>query len=396
MALTFLDPYQASKILSGVIPANKVKRPNWLQSYFSNVSSTEKDTVNFDVEFTAKNTMGMFVLPESDVTPITLNEFGTKELRFSYAKEGLNSPDYEEINVRQLGQQFGTLDVMGNEAANLRSKLALSEQRFENLFELTATNILLYGGYQAASEKHPTIRYDFGRTVIKTSANLDAMDLVPSVNLTTTAVVAPWDANQSIMPVLSGTYSDGRKSWSNSNITAKTATPIKDLVKMYETAKFRAGTSVCLMSSDAYEGFNFDLITNYKDSSVTTLDVILRSQQDILPRVKDVQGLTYKRSFPLGNGELIDIYVYDGFYHTRTTGVATKYVPNGFVVLIPPADNGVKVYGRIKHPRANYAAMPRWINYWEEPKTGKREWEIHTNFLMGHTDIDSVVSWKVL
>jgi predicted RNA-binding protein with TRAM domain len=396
LTLTFLDPYQASKILSGVIPANKVKRPNWLQSYFSNVSSTEKDTVNFDVEFTAKNTMGMFVLPESDVTPITLNEFGTKELRFSYAKEGLNSPDYEEINVRQLGQQFGTLDVMGNEAANLRSKLALSEQRFENLFELTATNILLYGGYQAASEKHPTIRYDFGRTVIKTSANLDAMDLVPSVNLTTTAVTAPWDSTQSIMPVLTGTYSDGRKSWSNSNITAKTATPIKDLVKMYETAKFRAGTSVCLMSSDAYEGFNFDLITNYKDSSVTTLDVILRSQQDILPRVKDVQGLTYKRSFPLGNGELIDIYVYDAFYHTRTSGVATKYVPNGFVVLIPPADNGVKVYGRIKHPRANYAAMPRWINYWEEPKTGKREWEIHTNFLMGHTDIDSVVSWKVL
>jgi hypothetical protein len=396
MAAVFLDPYQASKILSGVIPANKVKRPNWLQSYFSNVSSTEKDTVNFDVEFTAKNTMGMFVLPESDVTPITLNEFGTKELRFSYAKEGLNSPDYEEINVRQLGQQFGTLDVMGNEAANLRSKLALSEQRFENLFELTATNILLYGGYQAASEKHPTIRYDFGRTVIRTSANLDALDLVPSVNLTTTAVTAPWDSTQSIMPVLTGTYSDGRKSWSNSNITAKTATPIKDLVKMYETAKFRAGTSVCLMSSDAYEAFNFDLITNYKDSSVTTLDVILRSQQDILPRVKDVQGLTYKRSFPLGNGELIDIYVYDGFYHTRNTGVATKYVPNGFVVLIPPADNGVKVYGRIKHPRANYAAMPRWINYWEEPKTGKREWEVHTNFLMGHTDIDSVVSWKVL
>lgn len=402
MALTFLDPYQASKILSGVIPANKVKRPNWLQSYFSNVSSTEKDTVNFDVEFTAKNTMGMFVLPESDVTPITLNEFGTKELRFSYAKEGLNSPDYEEINVRQLGQQFGTLDVMGNEAANLRSKLALSEQRFENLFELTATNILLYGGYQAASEKHPTIRYDFGRTVIKTSAGING-DLIPSINLTTTAVTAPWDSSQVIMPVIAtgndatGTsITSGSKAWSNSNITAKTATPIKDLVKMYETAKFRAGTSVCLMSSDAYEGFNFDLITNYKDSSVTTLDVILRSQQDILPRVKDVQGLTYKRSFPLGNGELIDIYVYDGFYHTRTTGAATKYVPNGFVVLIPPADNGVKVYGRIKHPRANYAAMPRWINYWEDIKTGKREWEIHTNFLMGHTDIDSVVSWKVL
>ena len=401
-ALTFLDPYQASKLLSGVIPANKVKRPNWLQTFFSNESTTEKDTVNFDYEFTAKNTMGMFVLPESDVTPITLNEFGTKELRFSYAKEGLNSPDYEEINVRQLGQQFGNLDVMGNEVANIRTKLALSEQRFENLFELAATNILIYGGYQAASEKHPTIRYDFGRKVIKLPADMNS-DLMPSVNLTSSAVVAPWDSAQTIMPVVAtgtdatgATYTSGAKAWTNSNITAKTATPVKDIVKMYETAKFRAGTSACLMSTDAYEAFNFDLITNYKDSSVTTLDVILRSQQDILPRVKDVQGLTYKRSYPLGNGELVDIYVYDGFYHTRSAGTITKYVPNGFVVMIPPAENGVKVYGRIKHPRANYQAMPRWINYWEEPKTGKREWEVHTNFLMGHTDIDSVVSWKVL
>jgi len=402
MAITFLDPYQASKLLSGVVPANKVKRPNWLQTFFSNQSTTEKDTVNFDYEFTAKNTMGMFVLPESDVTPITLNEFGTKELRFSYAKEGLNSPDYEEINVRQLGQQFGTLDVMGNEVANIRNKLALSEQRFENLFELTATQILIYGGYQAASEKHPSIRYDFGRRVIKLPADMNS-DLMPSVNLTATAVTAPWDSTQVIMPVVptgtdanGTTYTSGNKAWTTANIDAKTATPVKDLIKMYETAKFRAGTDSALMSADAYEAFNYDLTKNYSTTASLTTDLLLRTQLDLLPRIKDVQGLTFKRSFPLGNGELIDIYVYDGFYHTRSAGTATKYVPNGFVVLIPPAENGVKVYGRIKHPRANYQAMPRWINYWEEPKTGKREWEVHTNFLMGHTDIDSVVSWKVL
>jgi len=392
---TFLDPYQASKVLSGVIPANKVKRPNWLQTFFSNVSATEKDTVNFDYEFTAKNTMGMFVLPESDVTPITLNEFGTKELRFSYAKEGLNSPDYEEISVRQLGQAFGTVDVMANEAMNLRNKLALAEQRFENLFELTAANILLYAGYQAKSEKHPEIRYSFGRTVVTSSAGLDG-DLVPSVNLTTSAVTAPWDSSTTLMPVLTGSYSSGGRAWTSANITAKTATPVKDLVKMYETAKFRAGTEACLMSADAYEAFNLDLQTNYKDAATLTLDVVMRAQQDVLPRIKDVQGLTFKRSYPLGNGEMIDIYVYDGFYHDRITGTATKYVPNGWVILIPPSENGVKVYGRIKHPRANYGAMPRWINYWENTKTGKREWEVHSNFLMGHTDIDSVVSWKVV
>jgi hypothetical protein len=71
-------------------------------------------------------------------------------------------------------------------------------------------------------------------------------------------------------------------------------------------------------------------------------------------------------------------------------------MPDGWVMLLPPPATGVKVYGRIKHPLAEYAAMPRWINTWQNDKTGKREWEIHTSFMMLHTDIDSVVAWKVV
>jgi hypothetical protein len=373
----FLDPYQASKVLAGVIPANKVKRPNWLQTFFGNRATTEKDTINFDVEFGAKNTMGMFVSANADVTPIQLNDFGTKEFRFAYAKEGLNSPDYEEINVRQLGQAFGTVDVMANEAADLRAKLALAEQRFENLDELVARDILFYGAYTAQSEKHPKIYYNFGRTVITTETALNN-DLVPEVNLAT--LIANGGA--------------GKRAWGSTGGT-KSISPVADLIQMYETAKFRAGTAACLMSADAYVEFNKDLTTNYKDAATTTVDVLMRAQLDILPRIKDVQGLTFKRSYPVGNGESIDIYIYDGFYHTRDGGVATKYVPDGYVLLIPPPDNGIKVYARIQHPRAQYAAMPRWINFWENTKTGKREWEVHTAFMMGHTDIDSVVCWKV-
>lgn len=395
MALTFLDPYSASKILSGVIPANKTKRPNLFQTFFGPARTTEKDTVNFDVEFGAKNTMGMFVSPTADTTPIMLNNFGTKELRFSYAKEGLNSPDYEEINTRQLGQAFGNVDVVANELANIKAKLALAEQRFENLFELTASRIMLYAGYQAASEKHPTVRYDFGRTVATTEAAVND-DLVPSANLTATAVTAPWDATQSIMPVITWAGGGTPRAWTNANITAKTATPVKDFIKMIETAKFRAGVSAVVMSSDAYSAFNFDITTNYADSASLTTMVLLRAEREVLPRIKDVQGATFRRSYPLGNGELVDIFTYDGLYHDRITGTATKYMPAGFVVLIPPAENGIKVYGRIMHPKANYAAMPRWLNFWENPKTGKREWELHTQFIMGSTDIDSVVCWKVV
>lgn len=405
----FLSPYQLGKVLSGVIPANQVKRPLWLSKFFGRVDTSIYPTVNFDVEYITKNVMGTFVDSQADTQPIVLPDFGTQEMYFSYAKEGLNSPDYEEIIQRRIGQQFGTADVLGNEAWQLQQKLMYAEQRFENLHEKVSRDILFYSGYSTKTETHRDRKYDFNRTVASVYGDLIA-DLVPAANLTTAAIYKPWDQTNIYMPVIptSGSYTAGQKAWSTANIDAKTATPVADLVKMYETAKFRAGTEACLMSADAYTAFNYDVTKNYPDSASLITSVILRAERDVLPRIKDVQGLTYKRSWPLGNGELVDIYVYDGLYQTRESTYAddgstailanttVKYVPNGWVVLIPPADTGITIYGRIQHPRAQYAPLPRWLNYWENPKTGKKEWEYHTNFVKGHTEINSVVSWKVL
>ena len=102
------------------------------------------------------------------------------------------------------------------------------------------------------------------------------------------------------------------------------------------------------------------------------------------------------RAYPLDNGITINIYTYNAVYHDRVTGAETAYIGSGWVIAIPPANNGLKVYGRIMHPRANYAAMPRWVNYWMNEKTGVEEWEYHTNFLMAHKDINSIVAWKVI
>lgn len=379
MAVEFLSPYEAGKVLEGVLPANKTVRPNWLQTHFGQVRTSESRTINFDQEFSTKNTMGMFVAPHSDVTPITLENFGHKELTFGYAKEGLNSPDYEEISTRQLGQPLnGPIDVMANELADIRAKLAKAEQRFENLFEYIAAQILFYGSYSAVSEKHPLVAYDFGRTVVTTDAGYLAGN-VPSIDLTT----------------LVGNGGAGKRAWDSTGGTAA-PTPVKDVIKMASTAYIRAGVSVCLMSSDAYELFEDDITTNYATAANLTTAVLGRVELKILPMVEAYQSLNYRRTFPLGNGKFVDIYTYDAIYHDRTTGVATPYVPDGYVVMIPPSSYGAKVYGRIMHPRAQYAAMPRWMNVWEDNKTGKREWEIHTSFIMGHTDIDSVVSWKVM
>lgn len=377
MATEFLGPYESAKLLSGVIPANQTVRPNWLQTFFGTVRTSEERTVNFDVEFGTKNTMGMYVSPDIDPTPIMLPTSGHKELSFAYSKEGLNSPDYEEINTRALGRPFGQVDVVANEVENVRSKLAIAEQRFENLFELNAANIIFYGAHTAESEKHPKVYYNFGRTVVTTETALLA-GYVPEVDLTTI------NANGGV----------GKRAWDSTGGTVA-PTPYKDVITMAATALRRRGVAACVMASDAYELFEDDITTNYKTAADLSTAVAGRIELKILPIVDKYQDVNFRRTIQLGNGRFLDIYTYDAVYHARATGTETKYVPDGYVAMIPPSQYGIKVYGRIMHPRARYSAMPRWINFWENPKTGKREWETHTNYLMGHVDINSVVSWKV-
>jgi hypothetical protein len=266
---------------------------------------------------------------------------------------------------------------MANEVIDVREKLAKAEQRFENLHDLNAANIIFTGKHTAASEKHPTVLYDFGRSVKTADADYLA-GYAPELDLTT----------------LNGNGGVGKRAWGSSGGTAA-PTPVKDLIKMVKTANRRRGVSVVVMAEDAYELFEADINANYADAADLTIAVAMRVERIILPMVDEFQGLNYRRSFPVGMGRSVDIYTYDAVYHTRDTGAETAYVPAGYVACIPPKQYGVTVYGRIMHPRAKYSAMPRWINFWENPKSGKKEWETHMNYIMAPLDVDSIVCWKV-
>lgn len=372
----FLTPYQASKVLEGVIPANRIARPNFLQTFFGTTKLHDKETVNFDVEFQTKNTPAMYVAPNVDAPLVALQGFGTKEMRFAYVKEGLTSPDWEEINFRQLGQQFGTVDIWTNWLANIRKKLAITEANFENLFELNAANLLVYGTHTASSALHPTVKYDFARTVVTTDAGYLAGQ-VPAIDLTT----------------LNGNGGTGKRAW-NATGGTKAPTPVEDLKKAVETVQRRSYVTAVIISPDAYPYLEADINTNYKNAADLTYSVAQRVELKILPEVEKYQDLNYKRSLTLG-ATTVDIYTYGAVYHDRTTGVETKYIPDGYMLVLPARDLGVKIYGRIMHPDAQYAPMPRYINTWKDTKTGKQESEIHCNYLMGHQDIDSVVAWRV-
>ena len=378
----FMSPYGTQKILAGVIPANETVRPNWLQTFFGNVRTSNERTVNFDVEFATNNTMGMYVAPTADVVPVDLPDFGHKELHFAYAKEGLNSPDYDEINTRQLGQNFSSVNPAQNEIINIRTKLALAQQRFENLHELNAANLIFTGQHTAQSEKHSKVIYDLGRNKPATPAAAEISYMAggsPELDLTT----------------LVGNGGAGKRAWDATGGT-KPATPVKDLMKMVALAGRRRGVSAVIMSSGAYELLEADINANYAkaaDMQVKTSSVI---DLKVLPEVEKYQDLNFRRMMPLGNGPSTHIYTYDAVYHDRDTGVETAYVPAGYVACVPDPRYGIKVYGRIIHPKAKYKAMPRWLHSWENAKTGKKEWEFHMNYLMGHRDADSLVSWKVM
>ena len=401
MANEFLSPYGASKYLEGVIEALPKIRGTLLQdSVVPGFILRNANSVNLDEEFAVKNTTAMFASPKADVTPIQLGDFSTKELYFAYAKEGWDDNDpIETLEQRQLGDQFGQVNLQANKARRLVEKAAIAEQRFQNLFEKTLSHMVLYAGYEAFSEKHPKVRYDFGRNVTTTYAQLSSTtSLISSVNLTTSAVTAPWDSSTTVLPVVatSGGFTAGDKAWTRALVTAGKATPVNDLRRMYETsARWGATPAYYIMSDDAYDAFAFDVTTNYSKEADLSLRTAANNTLNIQSDVKNIDGLTQRTSWTFNNGATVPIFTYNAILNNRTTGAEEAIIGSGWVVGIPASSYGLKVYGRILHPKAGYYAMPRFINNWMDDKAGTNEYEMHTNFLVAHKKINALTSWKV-
>ena len=374
----FLTPYQAGKILDGVIPANQVVRPNWLQTWFPEKGMRYTETVNYDVEIARLHILAQNVLPTVDAPKVANRGYGHTELRFSYVKTGLASPDFEEINMRQMGEQFGQVDILANELKLVNLRLAEVAEQEENLIEYNAAQVIVYGKYEAVSERHPSVKYDFGRPIV-TDPTEYAAGYVPSTDLTT----------------LNFNGGVGKAAWDSTGGT-KPPTPYEDLQVMCQTVLRRSNIEAVVMSNDAWKLLEADIKTNYRDAATLTLDVMQRVQLRALPVTEKYQNLNLRRSLPLGNGQYVDIYTYSAIYHDRNTGAINYYYPqNGYVSILPSKDCGLIYYGRILHPRAGYEPMRRYLNRWQDDKSGKVEWESEFNYLLAPCDPLSFVTWKV-
>ena len=407
---SFQSPYGAGKKIEGYIKGNGQKRPLLFKRSFTNIDTTWHDTVNYDTEADTRNLMGQFVDPQVDTYRVQLPNFGTKELSFAYSKEMVGSPDYYEINQRMLGEQPGmvTLDrarLAAAVAQNMQKQFTLAYERFENLYELSRAEILVKGTFTTTlagqDGSHKKVAWDMGRTqyAFSTASTQTARDAnkaaifnerVPEVNLTTLKANTSTD--------VSGGMSWDSKDANNSNAAVTPAvavSPVKHVNRMLDIAFDRAGTEYIVMSDDAWSWYLYDLNTTYEKMMDTQFSrKVTGLQLDLYPKPEEIEGLTLQ-GFHLYGATQIPVYTYNGRYMDRITGDKTKYVPDGYVVCVPPSNYGCHRFGKIMHIGAMWAAQQFWINAWKGEKNKIESFEIHTNFVTYHEDINSVVSWKV-
>lgn len=405
---TFLTAYQTSKLLSGVVGFTKRPRPLALTQHIGSETTSLRETVNFDKEFDIKNVMGQFVAPTIRASGVQLPNFGTQELSFAYSKELVTTPDFSQISQRQMGQDFGTQqNLRANYEALLAKGAMFAEQRMENLEELITRDLLYYGKYTTnlagAGEKHPLVTYDFNRPVYDVTGTTQAVRDTNKAAVLRGEVIA--EVNLTSLKANTATDVAGGMSWDSKDSTNNNATvtpqvavdPIDHVRIMVRNARQRMGCARVYMSADAWSWYHKAFLSDkYKDLRDLTNAAQPKLDPMLLEKEREIEGLTHVGYVLEENGfSTLPIYVYEGVYHDRETGVRTAYTPNGYVLCVPPASYGMRIYGRIMHPKANWLPQKRWINFWVNEETGLEQYEMHSNFLIGHADIESVIAWKV-
>lgn len=408
--LILMTPYQSGlPTLDGSISANPLPRPLAMSQWFGQEVTTTKDRVNIDYEFGKNNVIARFVAPTIDAAKFAHPNFGTKEMTFGYAKAAVESPDLTEISQRMFGQPFGAeQNFQANYDMILAKDMDRAVKSLENLRELCATNLVIHGSYKTEisgdNAQHPLVTFDWGRTKLENSsattqasrnANVASVynDFVPEVDLTTLKANTSTDVG-------------GGLSWDAKDNTSGTPTtvtpvaavdPVEQLRRMDRICAYRAGfTEAFVMSDDAWAWYDkARKADKYKDLWDLSKNVTPRIQKHILDMINNFQGF-FLRGYMLDDiGLTVPIFGYSGTYDNIDSAVRTKYWEDGYVVALPSKSYGKTIYGRVMHPKAAWLPSKYWVNQWGNTKTGYTEWEIHSSFLLGHTDIDTVVSWKV-
>jgi len=377
----FATPYELNEI-AGTLVDRDYPTPTELQSNFSSLNLFETETINLD-KVTPDLRIGIFVAPEVQAKSTTPRGYQTKVFYPGYWKDK-TTIDFRNIRQRRVGEQFSVpTSNAGKIAMALQDNMMIMKAKRDRLLEWISAQVLLYGSYVATSERHPSVLVDLEPNIATDAATLNGGN-ANRANLTGTAVTLP---TGSTLPVINDNGANGKRAWGSTGGTA-TVSPVADLQQMLNAAW--EPISKIYISDDAFEYLKAD--ANFSKVVTPYLNVLNPMSLNALPSQQTKEGLKL-RGF-LGS---IPLYTYNAQYQAVNAAATSlsKFLPAGWVVMVPDARYGIQNFGAIQHGAADFVAQEIFWNSWIEDEFGHPYLQAQSAPLFLHSKINSTCAWKV-
>lgn len=387
----FLTPYELDEIY-GVLSDRVYPLPTELQSNFGTVINFPTETIDLD-KISPDLRIGIFVGPEMTAKSTTERGYKTKIFYPGYWKDKA-SIDLRNIRKRRVGQTLSTpTSNAGKIAMAIQDKMDIMDAKRVRLLEWMAAQVLIFGNYTATSELHPPVNVDLEPNIATHLTNNGAATAtVPAAqavslgggranraNISGTNVTNPTTGQ--VIPTL-GT----NRAWG-----AASQTPIDDLQAMLDASWepiqkiYMPDAAWTKLQTDT----NFDKLISTDRSTMSTFAV------DLLPKQQSKEGLKLRGVIGAQN---IPIITYNAAYQATDAAetVLTKYLSDGWVVMVPTSAYGVQAFGAIQHGAADFRSTELFWNSWLEEELGKPWVQGQSAPIFLHTKINSTVAWKVM
>ena len=378
----FATPYELNEIYGTLVDRN-YPTPTELQSNFGIMQPFETETINLD-KVSPDLRIGIFVAPDAQAKPTVARGYQTKVFYPAYWKDK-TTVDFRNIRARRVGEQISVpTSNAGRIASALQDNMQLMKDKRDRLLEWMSAQVLLYGSYVASSERHPSVLVDLEPNIATDAASLNG-GTANRANLTSTAITLPTGAT---LPVITDNGGAGKRAWGSTGGT-NTVSPIADLQQMINAAW--EPISKIYMSDDAW-------LQVTKDASfATVISTLITTTSsflvDLLPRQQSKEGLKLR-----GTIAGIPIWTYNAAYQDTASASTslTKFIPNGWVVMVPASNYGIQAYGAIQHGAADFTATEMFFNSWVEDEFGTPWLQAQSAPLLLHSKINSTVAWRVM
>lgn len=367
----FLNPYELDEI-SGVLSDRDHPTPSELQSNFGVTQLFDTETIDLD-KVSPDLRIGIFVAPDQQAKPSTLRGYQTKVFYPGYWKDK-STVDFRNIRKRRVGEPLnGSLTSGGKIRLAIQDHMELMEDKRTRLLEWISAQLLLFGQYTATSERHPPVLIDMERNVVTDAAGLNG-----------------GNANQADLTVIDDNGGAGKRAWDATTPTVPNS-PVNDLNEMLRAAW--EPIRKIYISDDAWSELikdpDFDTLISTQVTTMTSFDV------DLLPSQQSKEGLKLRGIIGI---QRIPIWTYNATYQATTAAITvlTKFIPDGYVIMVPDSSFGVQAYGAIQHAGADFQARELFWNSWTTDEDGKPWLQGQSAPAFLHTKINSTVAWKVM